>query len=163
MTTCVACGNEWEQVAGPETSARRCPVCGTFAPLKRGDGEELSLFDAYPIDPEAPVGHVLPPSGMTIEETFWRFHDANPAVYDELVGFAREATRLGAKKLGINQLIERVRWERFIRTGGEVFKINNNHAPYYSRLIMTNEPDLEGIFQTRKLHAKDPDFGEAAE
>lgn len=115
-------------------------------------------FDAFPIDPDAPVGHVGPPRGRTIEEMFWLFHDANPHVYRALCRKCREARARGVKRLGINMLIESLRWDYTLHTGGDDFKINNNNAPYYARLIMHNEPDLAGIFETRKLHAREPDL-----
>lgn len=119
----------------------------------------MSLFDAYPVVP--PVGHVGPPPHHTIEEMFWRFHDANPFVYDELVALARQGVRAGAHKLGIGMLFEVLRWNVALRTGGDEFKLNNNYRSYYARLIMVNEPDLVGVFETRQLHALEPEMEDA--
>ena len=33
------------------------------------------------------------------------------------------------------------------------WKINNNFAPHYARLIMEQEPDLKGFFEVRELRA----------
>ena len=109
-------------------------------------------FQFYPVV-EHPVAHVGPPDGMTIEEAFWRFHEANPHVYDELVMLVRRAQRRGVRKLGIGMLFEVLRWRHALRTGGDEFKLNNNYRSYYSRLMMIREPGLEGIFETRRLHA----------
>lgn len=86
-----------------------------------------------------------------LERAFWEFHFKNPLVYELLLKFARQWKQFGGGVCGIHFLIERVRWEISIQTKGDgVFKINNNHAPFYARLIMVNEPDLVGIFRLRR-------------
>lgn len=109
-------------------------------------------FDSYPVEPW-PTGHIGPHPELTIEQAFWRFHAENPDVYRELVVLARRAVAAGQTKLGIGMLFEVLRWERSLRTGGDEFRLNNNYRSYYARLIMLREPDLAGIFETRKLHA----------
>jgi hypothetical protein len=99
---------------------------------------------------------------LSPSEKFWRYHESNPAIYSVLVAFAREwRSRTGRPRLGINSLIERVRWEVAVRTNDPEFKINNNTAPWYSRLIMRQEPDLDGLFHTRRSVADD-ELGKAA-
>lgn len=112
---------------------------------------EPSLFDTYPVV-DHPVGHVGPPAGQTIEEAFLAFHAANPHVYAELVLLARRARRRGVERIGIGMLFEVLRWRVALRTGGDEFKLNNNYRSYYARLIMLQEPDLVGAFETRRLH-----------
>lgn len=111
-------------------------------------------LDIYAIPPTAtrPDGHVGPDSGLTIEETFWRFHHDNPHVYDELVRLARRARSRGAGRIGIGMLFEVLRWQHTINTTGHPFLLNNNWRSYYARLIMNQEPELDGIFETRRLH-----------
>lgn len=111
-------------------------------------------FESYPIV-QYPVGHIGPAPEPTIEEAFWRFHTENRHVYDELVMLARRAKSRGASKLGIGMLFEVLRWRHTLRTGGDDFKLNNNYRSYYARMIMLKEADLEGIFETRKLHANE--------
>ena len=84
------------------------------------------------------------------ERAFLEFHQANPEVYGEIVNAARRLKSTGRDVYGINSLIEVVRWHRNLSTRGDEFKINNNHAPFYSRLIMKREPDLRGFFMTRE-------------
>lgn len=81
------------------------------------------------------------------------FHLDNPHVYDKLVSLAREARRKGHKKIGIKMLFEVVRWEHMMKTSDahSSFKLNNNYHSYYARLIMSENPDLAGIFETRTL------------
>lgn len=111
-------------------------------------------FDNYPVS-SAIDGHVGPPDGKSIKTAFLEFHAANPIVYYELVRYARQAKKAGATKVGIKMLFEVLRWNVLLntaRTGNDDFKLNNNYHSYYARLIMSNEPDLEGIFETRRLH-----------
>ncbi len=44
-----------------------------------------------------------------------------------------------------------MRWDFMLKSGPnpEPYKLNNNHTGFYSRLLMSTEPDLKGIFETR--------------
>jgi len=86
-------------------------------------------------------------------EAFERFHRDHPEVYTELVRLARQAVAAGRHKFGLKALWEVMRWNFWLRRGDGEFKLNNNHAPYYSRLIMAREPDLAGVFETREIRA----------
>lgn len=85
---------------------------------------------------------------------FERFHRDNPAVYSTLVRLARaKIARTGCAKLGMQQLFEVLRWDISMTTGDDDFKINNNYAAWYARMIMELEPDLIGRFEVRKSNA----------
>ncbi|MFA6917207.1 MAG: hypothetical protein WC222_12505 [Parachlamydiales bacterium] len=86
-----------------------------------------------------------------LNRRFAEFHLANPQVYTELVALAREASRRGRKRIGIKMIYEVVRWNRFIQTTDDSFKLNNDYHSRYARLIMQREVDLAGIFETRSL------------
>lgn len=87
---------------------------------------------------------------MSLQTEFDAFHKANPGIYRALVKLARKGVEAGANKLGIKQLFEVLRWDEMIRTNSDLFKLNNNMTAYYARLIMEHEPDLAGIFNTRR-------------
>lgn len=91
----------------------------------------------------------------TIEQRFWDFHDANPHVYGELVKLARRARSRGHHRMGIEMLFAIVRWRRMMRTAdpSSGFKLNDHYTSRYARLIMEQEPDLDGFFETRRLRA----------
>lgn len=89
------------------------------------------------------------PRGKSLEDQFWEFHEANPAVFAELRRLALELKERGRAHYGIKSLIEVLRWHRAITTTEEEYKINNNWAPFYSRLLMEKEPALEGFFEVR--------------
>lgn len=113
-----------------------------------------SLLENLPVEPY-PDGHVGPNPEATIREAFLRFHAENPHVYDELVRLARQAHDRGARKIGIGMLFEVLRWGHLLRTSGDDFKLNNNYRSYYARLILHRHPELDGIFELRRLHGRD--------
>lgn len=90
---------------------------------------------------------------------FLAFHEENPAVFDLFLRFSREARRSGHSRMSAYMIMHRVRWETAITTTerrinpdtGEPLKINNNHIPYYSRLLMEQHPEFDGFFVTRDL------------
>ena len=88
----------------------------------------------------------------TLRERFESFHNANPKVYAELRRLAQILVAKGHKKIGMQMLFEQMRWQWFeqtIDTSG--FKLNNDYAAYYSRLLMDNEPELAGVFPIRSV------------
>ena len=90
---------------------------------------------------------------LTIQEHFEEFHALNPWVYYRLVAMARSWKARGHKKIGIATLVETLRWQYGMATTGDDFYLNNNFRSRYSRKIMAENPDLEGIFDTRELTA----------
>lgn len=91
-----------------------------------------------------------------LEIQFREFHHAHPAVYKALVERAREWKYQGHRKCGIGMLFELFRWDSGITFGpNDGFKLNNNYRSRYARLIMANEPDLDGFFETRQLDANE--------
>lgn len=88
----------------------------------------------------------------SLDAKFWRFHKGHPEVYRQLVGMSREAVGAGRDRLAIGMLFEVIRWHRVIEPDStEEFKLNNNYRSRYARLIMEQEPDLDGVFATREL------------
>tara|TARA_B100001175_G_scaffold278152_1_gene254582 strand:- start:6829 stop:7173 length:345 start_codon:yes stop_codon:yes gene_type:complete len=82
-----------------------------------------------------------------------RFHADNPDIYFYIRSMALDLFNSGHKTWGMKSLIEAVRWQIATTTTDPVFKINNNHAPYYARYLMDMEPQLEGFFKTREVKA----------
>ena len=88
-------------------------------------------------------------------QRFEQFHKDNPHVYREMCRFAREWMSRGGTRLGVDMLLGRVRWEVSTPTTGIEYKIANDHKPFYARLMMYQEPDLAGLFETRPAEAND--------
>lgn len=93
---------------------------------------------------------VIGPGELSLEDNFRRFHAANPHVYEMLVKLARRWRRRGTGKCGIGMLYETARWYLNLAGEGEPMHLNNNYRAFYARLMMEREPDLRGLFETRR-------------
>lgn len=92
---------------------------------------------------------------QTIAERFAVYHEANPHVYKMLVALARRDLNGGMRHGGMQMYIEQVRFKMRRRTETtEPFKISNDFAAHYARLIMAQESDLVGFFEVRDLKSK---------
>lgn len=108
---------------------------------------QLSLFDTRPIaEPDYD-------DCRTIAERFEAFHARNPHVYQTLRDMALEMRRRGHRQYGIKALFEVLRFNYAMRTEGDTFKLNNNYTALYARLLMDNEPELDGFFELRRRTA----------
>lgn len=85
-----------------------------------------------------------------IEALFWDFHKANPEIYLELRRLAFHLLDRGRTHYSIAGLFEVVRYNRAATTTGEPYKVNNNYRALYARLLMREEPKLEGFFSLRE-------------
>lgn len=78
------------------------------------------------------------------------FHEQHPEVWDMFVKFTFDMINRGFQNYSVNAIFQRIRWE--IDAGGDgvtMFKINNNHAPFYSRRFMKMYPAHDGFFRLR--------------
>lgn len=88
----------------------------------------------------------------TSRERFEQFHSDNPVVYDLLRGFALQALHAG-QRLGIRAIWERMRWELRVvlrHREHDAYKLNDHYTSHYSRLLMSNEPELRDFFEIRE-------------
>ncbi len=74
----------------------------------------------------------------------------------ELKSIARLMRSRGVQRTSITLLFERLRWINVVETSGDIYRLNNNHRPWYAREIM-QDPEFAGLFVTRES-ATDPDF-----
>jgi hypothetical protein len=88
-----------------------------------------------------------------IADRFAEFHAANPDVYAELVRLAREAKAAGRQRVGMKELWEVARWQLRLRARGDAYALDNSFTAPMARLIQDQEPDLAGLFETRKRKA----------
>lgn len=103
---------------------------------------QLGLFDRRIVTINA--------RGLTLDQQFEQFHQANPHVYAALRRLALDAARRG-RKLGIAMIFEVLRWQYAMHTtdAASEFKLNNNYRAFYARLLMDSEPELANYFETR--------------
>ena len=92
------------------------------------------------------------PMGSKWEERFQTFHLQHPEVYKTICDKARILKRRGVTHYGVFALINVVRYHSDVSTDKtQPWRLNNNYAPYYARLIMRQEPDLQGFFELRTM------------
>lgn len=91
----------------------------------------------------------------TLDQRFAEFHQANPHVYARLVEMARALKNRGHRRVGIKMLFEVIRWEELIVTDdpSSEFNLNNSYSSRYARLVMAENPDLAGLFETRAIRS----------
>ena len=90
----------------------------------------------------------------SIQERFERFHTHHPEVAEQLVLLTRRAMLAGRNKVGMGMLFEVLRWERLLAglpDETETYKLNNDYRSRYARMIMATHPELDGIYETRRL------------
>ena len=92
---------------------------------------------------------------VTPADKFEEFYRLNPQVYTLLESMTRELVNRGRRKIGIKMLFEVLRWNYYMETDdpNSDFKINNNYAPYYSRLLLEKHPEWEGVFELRTIRS----------
>ena len=81
---------------------------------------------------------------LSIKERFEVTHAMNPSIYEDLVRLTRELVLAGQSNFKIR------RWKTMIKPSDK-YKLNHDYLPYYARLIMAQESDLEGVFRLREL------------
>lgn len=90
-------------------------------------------------------------------EAFERFHRENPHVYEQLKRLAFKLKNRGVRRWGCKALYEVLRYEAAVQTSAPAgsYKLNNSFTAYYARLLMEQEPDLAGFFETRESYNPD--------
>jgi hypothetical protein len=89
----------------------------------------------------------------TIQQRFEEFDQANPEVYRYLCQLAREVQSKGFNRYGLQALWERARWHFEIENWELDYKLNDHYVSRYARKMMTENPDLAGFFEIRRLKA----------
>jgi hypothetical protein len=80
------------------------------------------------------------------KKEFWDWHKANPKVWDYFERFSLEAVKTGRKKVSHWLIINRIRWEVYLETTGEDFKISNDYIAFYAR-----HPEHKDLFNIKKM------------
>lgn len=92
-------------------------------------------------------------------KSFLEFHRSNPWVYDRLVEICYQLHNKGFQQYSMRTLVSVLRFEWDLKTTGSNIsigsgtikvKLNNNHTPYYARMVSINNPKLANFFIFRK-------------
>jgi hypothetical protein len=79
------------------------------------------------------------------------FHRENPLIWHYFEKFAFEALANKRKKISHWLIVNRVRWEVYIVTTGEEFKISNNYIAFYARFWQETHPLHKELFNTKRM------------
>lgn len=90
-----------------------------------------------------------------LERAFWRFHADHPHVYLLFDKFAMQIIAAGYQRYSADAVIHRIRWHTNIVARNPTLRMSNNHASYYARLWMRNNPHHTQLFELRAVTAPD--------
>ena len=88
-----------------------------------------------------------------LQQRFEAYHAEHPEVYRWLREMAFAAVRRGRTRVGVKALYEVLRWKRNVEAGDDGFKLDNSYTALYARKLMNENPELRGLFETRKRKA----------
>lgn len=88
-----------------------------------------------------------------LDKKFWDFHKANPHVFTKLEELTKQAHDRGRKKIGIGMIFEVIRWNSFMATTGDPYKLNNSYRSRYVRILIQKHPEYKDLFETRRIHS----------
>jgi len=97
-----------------------------------------------------PISTIIIAAMTELNREFNSFNRRNPSVYTKLLELSLRLKRVGASKYGMKALFEILRFNALLQSDKK-FELNNSYAPYYARLLMQNEPSLDGFFRIRTL------------
>jgi hypothetical protein len=98
--------------------------------------------------------------------SFFKFHYSNPQVYESIVTICKVLRRRGWTHYSMRHVIQALRFCYDLQTGGETVtidggddltvKINNNHSPYYARLLTYKDSWYEDreFFEYRRVEGE---------
>ena len=93
---------------------------------------------------------------------WWRWHQANPEIWEYFQRFSYDAVHRGKKKISHWLVINRIRWEVFMSTRPigskhDDFKISNDYIAFYARLWKHQYPQHASLFTTKTMIGEPPD------
>lgn len=102
-------------------------------------------------------------TGRTIQFSFQRYHEQNPAIFKLIVREADKAISKGKKKFSVKQIVGYLRWEVYLETKqdtlfdkkGEItkYKIPDQFTSRYSRLLIDQYPYMKPYVEQRNIRS----------
>ena len=89
---------------------------------------------------------------------FVEFHRRNPHVLEKIEELVQELMAAGLTRCSMKMIFEKLRWDHYIETQGDYFKLNNNYHAFYTRFVLMRHPEWEGFFHTRESAADNGDL-----
>ena len=92
---------------------------------------------------------------------FEQFHRDNPRVYELFKQYTRAIVMVGRArgmkdkkiKTSAKLIINRIRWEVYMETLTDDFKINDAFTSRYARLFITEHPEWGHLFELREIRS----------
>jgi hypothetical protein len=82
---------------------------------------------------------------------FDEWHKNNPMIWQYFEKFAMEAIRMRRTKISHWLIINRIRWEVYVITTGDDFKISNDFIAFYARLWREKYPQHKDLFNIKRM------------
>jgi len=92
-------------------------------------------------------------TGKSIAEAFREFHSGNPIIYELFKSYALRAIDKGKRKASAKMLINAIRWEHYLETTSEDYRINDAFTAYYAREFNKDFPEYEYLFELRRIRS----------
>ena len=90
-------------------------------------------------------------NGHSIREGFNQFNKDNLHIYDAFEEQVLSAINRGRTKVSSKLIINWIRWNEFLKSTDQNFKINDAYQSYYARHFVEKHPEHYKVFNFRKL------------
>jgi hypothetical protein len=107
-----------------------------------------TLFDLTPVITPAY------PRRATIQERFELWITVNPHFWRAFVGLCLQMKRRGMARWSTKAAVEVLRYQAYLQTLGDAYKIPNDITSRLARKAMQECPELDGFFETRELRSE---------
>lgn len=87
------------------------------------------------------------------QKRFLKYHEDNPHIYEALRDSALRLRRAGWRQYGMKGVFEHLRFRSDVSAVASAWKLNNDFTSRYARLLMEQEPELDGFFKLRRLQS----------
>ena len=82
----------------------------------------------------------------------WRdFHLSNREVIRNVIRKLEDARARGKQRASVRDALNAVRWEDWLGSDDQPYKVNNNHASIYARVIAHNFPEYASMITFRSI------------
>ncbi len=96
---------------------------------------------------------VIAANRLAMTRALDEFHRRNPGVYRAFKRLSFKAFCAGRRTLSASLITEVIRWETYLKTEGDEYKINNNFRAFYVRKFKKDYPRVGACFRTRASEA----------
>lgn len=86
-----------------------------------------------------------------LKSKWWEWHKKNPHIFKAFEKQALRAVEAGKEKISGYAIVNYLRWEVYLETEGDEFKIRNDWIPFYVRLFQHVHPEHKDLFNTRPM------------